>query len=331
MKTVDAHVRAVGLIVSRWLAGSMVAASALDGGYSGAAVYRVRVREVGSEHDIVVKLDRPRGPNPITPADTAVRMYSARTWSVPAVHALLREHGLPVYDLLGWGPPTEDVPFFWVAMSALEGVSVRDQLQHAREGAELTGLFRTAGEALAAVHAMTRAHDGAVDLDVPYAEPWDQAFFAYLDSFIARVRRRGNPTLDRLLRDHWHAIDAFVQERRRRWVPACQYVLSHFDGLQAIAARARGVWRLSGHLDLEDFSFREPRWALAAFELGVEGVRHRRRVPAAFWQAYRSIRSVDPSYEDTKDVFKLFHLLDWAQMGYEPASRAVMDLVTGAW
>jgi len=316
-------------VVGRALEGSVLSASTVSGGYSGASIYRVRVLAAGGELEAVVKLDRPRGPNPITPRDTAVRMYSARTWSVPAVHALLRRHGLPAYDLLGWGPPDGEVPFFWVVMSALDGVSVRDRLKG--DPSELTDLFRVAGEELARVHSVARAYDGAVDLASPYDEPWGQAFFSYLRTFVSRVRERGTPAVAALLGEYWRSIETFVEDQERRWTPTSEFMLSHFDGLQAQATQHDGTWRFTGHFDLEDFSFREPRWALAAFELGVEGVRHQRRVPAAFWDAYRANKTVDPSYNESKSVFKLFHLLDWAQMDYEPAARAVIDLITGEW
>ena len=325
MADLDAVLRT---IITERLGSDLISAAPLDGGYSGAALYRARVRRFDTEQDVVVKFNPPplHGPPSISPDDTTGRIYSDRAWSIGHVHALLRARGLPTYDLLAYEPPTGDMPYYWVVMSALEGVSVREHL-HYGDGPDLEGLHRAADDALGAMHAIKRAYDGPVDLEAPYQQDWAGAFFGELERLLGQALAVDNPALC----GQEARLRAFVETHRQGWVAAREYVLSHFDGLQAMAAHDGRRWVITGHLDLEDFGFTDARWPLAGYELGVEDVDRRRRVPGAFWEGYRAHKADDPSFEAVRQVFKLFYLLDWCQMGYEPAGRAILDLVTGAW
>jgi hypothetical protein len=139
-----------------------------------------------------------------------------------------------------------------------------------------------------------------------------------------------------MVREHERALRDWIDVRRRHWVPTggtAAYSLSQMDGLQGIARRDAGGWRFRGHVDLEDFAFMDARFPLAGCELGAEGVRGRRPVPAAFFEGYRSRFPIDPSYPEARDVFKLYYLLSWLYIPYDPGyhaspaamSRAIAD------
>ena len=233
------------------------------------------------------------------------RIYGARSWSLEPVHAGLRRRGIPTYDLLGWGFPTGEVPFFWVAMSHLPGRPVQGS-----DGApDPEDLQRACGEALGTLHAITRPFDGFVDQTEPYRLTWSDAFFQSLENALRRALAHRDPTFG----EHEAEIRAFVDRHRRDWSPPDRYSLSHPDGLQGFAEFAGGCWLFTGHLDLEDFTFTDPRFPLAGYELTAA-----RPVSAAFWDGYRTARAVDPSYEAVRDLFKLYYLLDWFWIVYDP-------------
>jgi hypothetical protein len=149
-----------------------------------------------------------------------------------------------------------------------------------------------------------------------------------------------------LLAGSEEVLRAFVDDQRRRWVPAREYVLSHVDGIQALVIRTTGAagaagatgatgatgtdpcsrWELSGHVDLEDMAFMDARLPLAGCELECGGPERRRRVPPDFWAGYRRHKEVDPSYAATRNLFQLYYLLAWTRALYnadhrDPAAR----------
>ena len=280
-------------IVARQLGGTALSVEPLAGGYSGAGVHGVRARLPDGERELVVKtapVDEPDGR-----ADEE-RIYGTHPGSLGAVHALLREHGLPTYELLGWGMPSHELPLFWSAMSALGGVSVRGHRGEPDPG----GFHRTCGEALGALHRVTRPYDGTVNLAGPHSSTWDEAFFASFEGIVEReVVARG---LDELA----GGARAFAEQQRRGWLRPERYVLSHVDGLQGHAEHGAGGWRFLGHVDLEDFVFVDARFALAGYELGAGG-----SAPAAFWEGYRAVAPLDESYRAARGMMQLFFLVNW--------------------
>lgn len=280
-------------LVSHHLDGAVVSAEPVGGGYSGAGVHRVRARLPGGERELVLKTARVAD----EPGHTdEQRVYGTHPSSLGAVHALLRERGLPTYDLLAWGMPSDGVPCFWAAMSALGGVSVRGH----RDALDPEGFHRTCGAALGALHAVTRAYDGAVDLASPHGTDWDEAFFGSFEGVVEReIGARG-------MGDLAVEVRAFLERQRRNWVKSDRYALSHVDGLQGHAERDDAGWRYLGHVDLEDVVFLDARFALAGYELGVGGP-----VPAAFWDSYRELAAVDASYGTVRDVMTLYFLVNW--------------------
>jgi hypothetical protein len=304
-------------IVVEWrLGGTLLEAGRLEGGYSGGSLYHVRARLEGDERRFVVKLGRVHGAPVVPDAAADARVYAARSWSHAPTHALLRERGLPVYDVLGESFPDDEVPYFWVAMSLLEGVDARGH--RARDPDEDAAFQRCCGEALGALHAVGRPHDGPVDRETPYTLPWTEMFFRSLNGRVRESLDLGS----RAVREHERLLRGWIDARRRRWVPPECYSLSQMDGLQGLARREAGGWRFQGHVDLEDFAFMDARFPLAGCELDAEGVRGRRPVPVPFFEGYRSRCAIDPSYVDARDLFKLYYLLSWLYIPYDPRYHA---------
>jgi hypothetical protein len=300
-------------IVERHLGGEVVSAEPVTGGYSGARVHRVRARLPGGERELVLKTARAKDE---PERGDEQRIYGTHPGSLGAVHALLRARGLPTYDLLGWGMPSDELPLFWAAMSALGGVSVRDR----RDGLDAEGFHRTCGAALGALHAVTRGYDGVVDLAKPHARDWDEAFFGSFERAVEReLGARG-------MDDLAARVQAFAERRRRDWAKAGRYALSHVDGLQGHAARSDAGWRYLGHVDLEDVVFLDARFALAGYELGAGGP-----APPAFWDAYREFAAVDQSYAEVSDVMTLYFLVSWLwiESGREQIVGAIRRVLHG--
>lgn len=60
----------------------------------------------------------------------------------------------------------------------------------------------------------------------------------------------------------------------------------------------------------------DPRLPLAGYELEYESLERRLQVPPDFWAGYRRHKEVDPTYEATREVFRLFYLLAWTRAFY---------------
>jgi hypothetical protein len=290
---------------------------------------------VGEEREVIVKLSKARGSLVTDDLDQA-RIFVARSHNLRPVHALLRAHRLPTYDLLASEFPSAEVPYFWQAMSALEGRPL-GEWRDLTSGRAHASLQHFVGDALGRVHAITRPYDGWVDQTIPYRVDWGTVFFRALESCVdGRLRqareyeaRRGRTVRpgDGSLAGAEAQIRAFVAEQRRRWVPAREYVLSHVDGIQALAVRdtrdgpRQPGWVLTGHVDLEDFAFMDARLPLAGYELGYGDLEHRRQVPPEFWAGYRRHQEVDPTYAATRDLFQLFYLFGMSRFLYDPHHR----------
>ena len=304
---------AVGRIVRQELGTSLRSVSAVGGGYSGGKVCLARVGRPGGAADeaVVVKLIKAaEAASPET--DLEARIYGKAGSDLATVHALLGARGLPTYELLACGGPGDGIPCAWMVMSVLPGVSVRG---HSGEP-EADGFSRMCGEALGAVHSVTRAFDGSAERTVPFAMFWTEAFFESLeDSFGALVARAGE-----VVGRHEREVRAFIDERRRRWVPPREYVLSHLDGLQGHAVFGHGRWEFAGHVDIEDFAFTDARFPLAGYELGATG-----DVGEAFWEGYHAWRAPDPTYEEARQVFKLYYTVGWSWIDFSPRYNATAE------
>ena len=303
---------AVGRIVSEELGASLRSISAVGGGYSGGNVCLARVGRPGAAAVVVmVKLMKAaEGASPET--DLEARIYGKAGSDLATVHALLGARGLPTYELLARGGPGDGIPCAWMVMSVLPGVSVRG---HSGEP-EANGFSRMCGEALGATHSVTRAFDGAAERTVPFATSWTEAFFESLEQSLGALMARAGEVVGR----HEREVRAFIDERRRRWVAPREYVLSHLDGLQGHAVFEAGQWQFAGHVDIEDFGFTDARFPLAGYELGAAG-----EVGPEFWDGYYAWRPPDPSFEDARQVFKLYYTIGWSWMDFSPRYNATVE------
>src|SRR5829696_1929938 len=111
--------QAVRRIVADHLHATLQTVGPLPGGYSGGSLFHVRAQFGRAPRDVVVKLGRIKGHQDVPDDAPLQRVYGARSWSHAPTHALLRARKLPVYDLFAESFPTDDVPYFWVAMSLL--------------------------------------------------------------------------------------------------------------------------------------------------------------------------------------------------------------------
>jgi fructosamine-3-kinase len=162
--------------------------------------------------------------------------------------------------------------------------------------------FAGVGAALGGLHAITRAHQGWVDMPTPYPERWAAAF---AQSFRARLVETAPLLMSGLER----AVAARADGLLADLTEPDEFVFSHTDGFQGVMAKSTGVWTLRGVIDIEDHQFTDQRFVLAGFELGhaVSG----RKVPDDFWRAYAAVRPVDPTYARFKPLFQLYDLLVW--------------------
>jgi hypothetical protein len=279
-------------IVAECLGGEAMSVVALEGGHSGAGVYRVRARFAGSERALVVKTAAVGD----GPEDDEARIYGTHPRSLGATYALLQSRGIPTYELLGWGMPTAGVPVYWFAMSLLDGVSVHG----GRPEDDAEGFQRMCGHALGAMHAVTRSFDGAADRSSPHPTSWVDGFSGAFEQVVRReLDLRG-------LSDLASRVRKFADRRHREWTEAPSYSLSHVDGLQGHAVHGLTGWRYLGHVDLEDVVFLDARFALAGYELAHGGI-----APAPFWEAYESLVDADASYPAVRSVLQLYLLTDW--------------------
>src|SRR5688572_4348646 len=110
---------AMRTIVSDKLGARFISAVPVGGGGSNSGMWRVRA--------LFVNPSKPRG-SPATDDLDEARIYIARSHNLQPVHALLRAHNLPTYDLLAYEFPSPELPYFWTVMSALEGQPIGEWL-----------------------------------------------------------------------------------------------------------------------------------------------------------------------------------------------------------
>jgi hypothetical protein len=173
------------------------------------------------------------------------------------------------------------------------------------------------GDALGAIHSISRSYDGAVDLPSAHRTSWHDAFFGAFDRVVEReLAQRG-------LADLATRVRTFADTRLRDWEPATSYSLSHVDGLQGHAVYGPAAWQFVGHVDLEDVVFLDARFALAGYELAHGGI-----APAPFWEAYKSHVAAEASYEDARSIVQLYLLIDW--LWIEESRESILATITRA-
>ncbi len=267
----------------------------LDGGQVG---HVFRADTDGASFAVKFVSAAPEAPFANEPRDD--RVYGARWSNLRPAHRLLKSNGIAVPEIHATGTlPDEGLHF--AVMDYLDG----DADDYSPEW------FAALGAGLAGMHRITRAYQGWVAMDGPYAEPWPDAFAASLRQRFTATE----PLLDRALSA---AIGRFIAGHRKISEPA-SFVLSHTDGFQGVFRR--GPWRLLGVIDIEDHQFTDPHFVLAGLELSHAF--HGRAVPPQFWDAYARAASAPGDFQTTKGLFQLYYLLVWTRV--LKADRALYD------
>jgi aminoglycoside phosphotransferase (APT) family kinase protein len=169
---------------------------------------------------------------------------------------------------------------------------VRPQLS----GFQLRAAYRQIGEAIAILHGVPFQQFGEVTQDgtVPFGSP-------YLPALAERVRRRiANPR-------HAELFLTLVRERAALFADVDEPRLTHEDlnPNNILFHNDAGQWTLSGILDFES------AWAgcresdLARLELwrGMAG--------DGFWEGYRSVSEVPPTYPMRRQIYQLLWCLEY--------------------
>ncbi|MAG35412.1 MAG: hypothetical protein CL878_04080 [Dehalococcoidia bacterium] len=303
------HLSYIKDILGTHLGATLLSSRRVSQGHSG-FVYVTDVALDGVDGSLVVKLNRMHGTASIETESVDARVYAGHSAGLEAVHRLLTLHRIPTYRLLAHGRPTSDLPYVWHVMTCLPGLSVRAHMAYAK-GVDLEPLHKVAGEALGKLHTISRPYDGKIDQTQPYALSWQRAFFQSVRHKLNNVVNLDLPWFGHLA----NRIAQIIDDTERIWRPPSAFVLSDMNGLQGMAQYADGDWTFTGHIDLEDYRFRDPRMVLAGCEVSLEF--EGRQAPPAFWQGYRRFKEVESDYDKIRDVLKLYFLLEWLPYVYE--------------
>lgn len=301
----------INKIVTAQMDGKVTDIKRFSAGYSG-IVFSLDVTKNEQVKKVVLKLnDEYRGRDRIEDETFHDRIYAANYRSFEKVYELVRNRGILTYDLLASARPTAEIPFFYHLMSLLEGESIREYLTNPK-AVDVDSMYGVAGREFAQLHTITRNFDGWAGQERPYTQDWRSAFLQSLQSKWEDVDELPNQFVSEIS----PAAKEYMKKVGDRLDTPDQFVLSHIDGLQAVAEHVGNEWQFRGHIDLEDYAFTDQRFVLAGFELAV-AFDHDLVVPQTFWDGYNSVRGVDPSYDEFKDLFKLYYLLSWFPMVYE--------------
>jgi aminoglycoside phosphotransferase (APT) family kinase protein len=265
-------------------------------GYSGSFVYAVDVVSPTRQLPCIVKLI------PDWPDDQQVtnRVYGSHAASFRAAYALLQQHAIPLPQLYTALTPQPDLPFYCYIMERLPGEDVQAIRGHL-SGTSQAHLDAIVGQYLGAIHSITRAYDGWVDLPGPHSLQWRDAFFTALHTILDRACI--HPVINQRRQQLVQTFDRYAAA----WIDPSRFVLSHGDGLQAMLVPNATSWILTGVIDIEDHCFTDQRFALAVYELGMGHAPLR----DSFWEAYQQQTTLDSTYMQFQPLFQLYVLLDW--------------------
>jgi hypothetical protein len=302
------HLPLLTQIIEQELGGALLHAKEITGGYAG-YVYVVRAAVEGRPRTVCCKLTPLETPRNAWLAPVDVRVGGSVIDNLPGAYALLAQAGFRLPELYASGRLEAGEPLAFQVMELLEGISIREFVAYG-EHERMEPLHELAGETLGRLHSVVRAYDGLCDQPAPDPLGWKAAFFASLQNVLSRASDRNT-----VLRRNAGTIERFVSRQEALWTNPAEFVLSHIDGLQAMARYTNECWTLTGLVDIEDHRFVDPRSALAGYELSLhyEG----RTLPAAFWRGYGRFKRAPASYLSLRNLFFLYDLLGWLCGCYE--------------
>jgi len=295
-------------VLKRSLRAYLISCKRINEGYGG-YVFATTAILAGKKNKYIVKLSPDKTKNKHAES-LDKRVYSGHPEDLESVYKLLVSHHIPTYHLFTFGYPNKEIPYYYQVTSVLEGESVREYLIK-KQGVCLEELHQVCGEAFGRLHNITRFYDGRINQLKPYDLDWKNAFFKSLKNKTEKLAVLKNKFLSK----HLFQIRLLISAKEKIWNLPSEYVLSDIDGLQGMAKYKKGQWLFTGHIDLEDYRFTDQRFVLAGYEIAneFEGL----KIPSTFWSGYKKFKSVDPSYEGTKDLFKLYYLFSWFPMVYK--------------
>ncbi|MFA5936962.1 MAG: hypothetical protein WC822_03730 [Candidatus Paceibacterota bacterium] len=290
-------------IVSLKISGKFLSSKRILGGHSG-YVYTINVKLNSKINKFIIKLSNIIGSKSLKDEKNEQRVYGGHSKSLVNNYKLLKSNNLKTFTLLSYSLPNKEIPYFYQLISKLDGFSIREYLALNNNQKEL---FKLAGIEFGKLHSITRSYDGWAKQDIPYKKNWEKSFFLALDLRLKYLienkyfNKKDSKTLT-----------TFIENKKIKWTSPREYVFSHVDGLQGMVEYKKNKWIFNGHIDLEDYRFTDQRFVLAGFEIGANY--STKKAPAVFWNEYLKFKKIDKSYEELKDLFKVFYFMSWVHM-----------------
>ena len=259
------------------------------------------VMKIETEKGIfVVKLIANKPPAPIIEEDVSDRVYGGRwTEFQPAYDAMKKANlPLPIVHATGY---TEDNSQYFILMDYVVGESVREYMSEVLTDERL---HYATGQTFGKLHTITREYQGWVSMESPYVTPWGEAFFSALHNQINEIADKDHLPNEMIIK-----LRTFSDNQKAHWVEPENFVLSHLDGFQGIASKHGENWSVDSIIDIEDHQFTDQRFVLCGHELAMEA--EGSKLPESFWTGYQSSRDIDPTFEQSRSLFKLYYLSVW--------------------
>jgi hypothetical protein len=291
-------------IVNLKIVGKFLNSKRILGGHSG-YVYLINVKFNSKINKYIVKLSNIIGSKSLKNEQNEQRVYGGHSKSLVSVYRLFKKTNLKTFTLISYSLPNKKIPYYYQLLSKLNGFSIREHL--ISNDINKKELFQLAGIEFGKLHLITRSYDGWVDQNTPYKTNWKESFFLALDlrlKYLIENKYFNDKDLHKLL--------SFIEYKKNKWISPKEYVFSHVDGLQGMVEYKKNDWVFNGHIDLEDYRFTDQRFVLAGFEIGANY--STKEAPVSFWKGYLKFKKVDKSYNELKDLFKIFYFMSWAHM-----------------
>lgn len=208
-------------------------------------------------------------------------VYGSNPDSFNESYEILKSNNVPVPEVFAFGI-TDDNKFSYIIMQELVGDS--DDYSEA--------WFKEIGQWLGKLHSIEK----------PYENSW-------IELFKKSLFYRFNNLQGFLEKDVSEKVEAYIHTHINNLTPAENFCFSHLDGFQGILKKQDDLWELLGVIDIEDHQYTDQRFVLAGFELNNE--MKRGIVSQVFWNEYQKHKSIDVTFENTKNIFKIYYLLVW--------------------
>lgn len=216
----------------------------------------------------------------------------------------LYDSGLPLPEVISFDDSGQVIPYDYIILTRLPGVSVAESAGRLDEG-QVRNIIWEAGEALARLHSYHFEGFGKIqDIDLEPFPSWFAYFQDYAQRYMSAARDHGLVDADTLLRLEtalYHALSD-MEEVARGVLVHSDY---HYENLLQENGRLTGVldfeWAFSGDPSCDFVSDETRKDQLP----GSEGV---------FREGYFSLRSFDSGHERRLRVYRLFWKLETAVM-----------------